>query len=166
MARLSELPAAVPSRGGQAEPIVSAPTGSGALRSPVPLRLRRAREFIFDHVGEPLPLVELAHRAELSPYHFLRTFHAAFGETPGACVTRARLELAKELLVGSELPVTEICLQVGFESLGSFSTLFARRVGTPPSRYRARLKRLVQVPEQLVSPAVPFCFLERYAAVA
>jgi AraC-like DNA-binding protein len=126
------------------------------------LHLGRARDFIFAHYGGPLDLETLARQAGLSPFHFQRTFTARFGESPHACATRARLERAKELLLNSELPVTDICLEVGFESLGSFSALFNKRVGAPPSAYRRRLRRLIQVPQALTHRFIPFCYVERY----
>jgi AraC-like DNA-binding protein len=126
------------------------------------LHLRRARDFIFAHYAGPLNLETVAREAGLSPFHFQRTFTARFGESPHACATRARLERAKELLLDSELAVTEICFEVGFESLGSFSALFNKRVGAPPSAYRRRLRRLIQVPDSLSPRFIPFCFVERY----
>jgi AraC-like DNA-binding protein len=130
------------------------------------LHLNRARDFIFAHYDGTLDLDTLAREARLSPFHFQRTFTARFGESPHACATRARLERAKDLLLNSELPVTDICFQVGFESLGSFSSLFNKRVGSPPSAYRRRLRRLIQVPEALTSRFIPFCYVERYVELA
>jgi AraC-like DNA-binding protein len=134
----------------------------GSRSSANALHLGRARDFIFAHYAGPLDLETLARQAGLSPFHFQRTFTARFGESPHACATRARLERAKELLLNSELPVTEVCFEVGFESLGSFSALFSKRVGFPPSAYRRRLRRLIQVPQALTRPFIPFCFVERY----
>jgi AraC-like DNA-binding protein len=126
------------------------------------LHLHRARDFIFAHYARPLSLEAVAREAGLSPFHLQRTFTARFGESPHACATRARLERAKQLLLDTELPVTDICFEVGFESLGSFSTLFNKRVGSPPSAYRRRLRRLIQVPDALVQRFIPFCYVERY----
>ncbi len=104
---------------------------------------------------------EAARRAGLSRFHFLRVFRQAFGETPHEFRTRQRLARACDLLERRrDLTVTDVCLEVGFSSLGSFSTLFARHLGEPPSAYRAR--RVVQVPGQLVVHRVPFCFLARF----
>jgi AraC-like DNA-binding protein len=92
----------------------------------------------------------------------LRRFDRTFGSTPHAYLTHLRLERAKQLLSGDELSVTEICGAVGFESLGSFSTLFARRVGESPLRYRQSLRRWVQVPDWMPRARVPFCFFTRF----
>ena len=87
--------------------------------------------------AEPLNLDGLAREAGYSKYHFARAFAAAYGETPRAYLARRRVERAKSLLRAANLSVTEICLMVGFESLGSFSALFRRLVGQTPSAYRA-----------------------------
>ena len=75
--------------------------------------------------------------AGLSPYHFHRMFKRAFGETPMQCLQARRLDAARRLLSSSDRPVTLICFDVGFESLGSFSWLFRRRFGLSPRRFRA-----------------------------
>ena len=95
--------------------------------------------FIDEHLDQPLSVEELAQRAYLSRFHFIRQFQRAFQQTPHQYVMNRRLQQAKALLANSDLPVTEICLAVGFESLGSFSTLFRNVVGWPPSVYRARV---------------------------
>jgi len=83
---------------------------------------------------------DAAAAAAMSPFHFIRRFQALFGDTPHAFRTRARIERAKRLLALTERPVTTVCLDVGFSSLGSFSTLFRQRVGVSPSAYRARVR--------------------------
>jgi AraC-like DNA-binding protein len=98
-------------------------------------RLYRAREFMAASFDEPLSLSDLARVACLSPSHFLRTFRELFGSTPHAYLTALRVRKAKGLLVGGD-SVTEICAKVGFESLGSFSTLFKREVGCSPAAFR------------------------------
>ena len=72
----------------------------------------------------------------MSRFHFIRQFKSVFGETPVEFRTRSRLERAKHLLAHGEESVTAVCMAVGFSSLGSFSALFARRFGQPPSTYR------------------------------
>lgn len=91
--------------------------------------------------AEALNLDVLAREAGYSKYHFARAFAAAYGETPRAYLARRRVERAKSLLRAANLSVTEICLIVGFESLGSFSALFRRLVGQTPSAYRAAAVR-------------------------
>jgi AraC-like DNA-binding protein len=98
--------------------------------------LRRARDLIDRDYAEPLDLEAMAREAGYSRFHFARAFSAAYGETPGAYLTRRRIERAKTLLRTANLSVTEICVLVGFASLGSFSARFRRLVGRSPSEYR------------------------------
>jgi AraC-like DNA-binding protein len=98
--------------------------------------LRRARDLMDREYAAPLDLDTLAGEAGYSRFHFARAFAAAYGETPRAYLTRRRVERAKTLLRTANLSVTEICLMVGFESLGSFSTRFRALVGQSPSEYR------------------------------
>jgi AraC-like DNA-binding protein len=98
--------------------------------------LRRARDLIDREYAEPLDLEAMAREAGYSRFHFARAFAAAYGETPRAYLTRRRIERAKTLLRTANLSVTEICLLVGFASLGSFSARFRQLVGQPPSEYR------------------------------
>ena len=99
-------------------------------------RVCRAQEYAAALFAEPVTLGELARVACLSPNHLLRTFRQAFGQTPHQYLTSCRLIEARRLLAQGDLPVTEVCLAVGFESLGSFSALFRRRFGVPPSSCR------------------------------
>jgi AraC-like DNA-binding protein len=119
------------------------------LTPPVFRRLCRARDQLAT-LDEPLPSIrQIARDVHISPFHFIRQFEAVFGLTPHQFRTAVRIECAKRLLVRGELSVTEVCLEVGFSSLGSFSTLFARRVGASPSSYR---RTVVQVPEHVRAP--------------
>lgn len=117
--------------------------------------LRRARELIDAKYAQPLDLDELARTANFSRYHFLRAFRRVFHATPHEYLTRKRIERAKELLAESELTVTEICFEVGFESLGSFSALFHKMVGWSPSIYRARAWEMRKNPLRFI----PNCYV-------
>ncbi len=103
--------------------------------------------------AEPLDLAEIARAAGCSRFHFLRSFRAAYGETPGAYLTRRRIERAKDLLRATNLTVTEICHRVGFSSLGSFSARFSELVGVSPSAYRREAVR------RAGPPPIPGCFV-------
>ena len=109
-------------------------------RRPVPLELlphlRRARDHMDRHYTEPIDLDRLARVAGVSKYHFARSFEATYGLTPLRYLTRRRIERAQDLLRGANLTVTEICVAVGFASLGSFSTRFTELVGESPTAYR------------------------------
>lgn len=98
-------------------------------------RLCRARDLLRELPDEPRPIDDIALAVGISPSHFTKQFEAVFGVTPHQFRIQARLDLAKELLARGEHSVTGVCMEVGFSSLGSFSTLFARRVsavGTIP----------------------------------
>jgi len=101
-------------------------------------RLHRARDFMHTHATRRLALAEIARIGCLSPHHFLRLFRALFGCTPHRYLTRLRIQRACALLLRTDHTVTEVCLEVGFQSLGSFSRLFRREVGVPPADFRAQ----------------------------
>jgi AraC-like DNA-binding protein len=103
--------------------------------------LRQVRDQIDRDYAEPVGIPALAAAAGYSTAHFIRAFHAAYGETPGAYRTRRRVERACELLRSVNLSVTEICHAVGFTSLGSFSARFSGLMGQSPSAYRAEAAR-------------------------
>src|SRR5262249_44019123 len=92
-----------------------------------------------------------------------RLFRATFGETPHEFLTRLRIDKAKELLIVADRSVTDICLDVGFSSLGSFSTLFARHVGASPVAYRLQLRSLAVHPGYHPWACIPCCFARRLA---
>ena len=97
-----------------------------------------------------------AREASLSSFHFIRRFEAVFGETPHQFRTRERLTAAQRLLARGH-SVTDVCLDVGFNSLGSFSTLFARKIGISPAGYQRSLRRSVYIPDW--TPHPPICLL-------
>ena len=117
-------------------------------------RLCRARKFIDECYDLPLDLDAISKEACLSRYHFLRLFRNTFDTTPHQYLIRRRIEKAKELLRWRELSVTDICFEVGFQSLGSFSALFRRCVGAAPVSYRKR--------EMDSLRKVPGCFIQMY----
>ena len=100
--------------------------------------LRRARDLMDRDYARPLAVAELARAALMSPGHFSRQFRAAYGETPYAYLMTRRIERAKALLRRGDLSITEVCLDVGCTSLGSFSARFTELVGETPTAYRAR----------------------------
>ena len=102
------------------------------------LRLRRAKDRMDREFERPLDVPALARSAAMSTGHFSRSFKAAFGESPYSYLMTRRIERAKALLRRGEMTVTDVCLAVGFTSLGSFSSRFAELVGESPSAYRAR----------------------------
>ena len=101
-------------------------------------RMLRARDAIDRSYAHPLDIPSLAQVAHVSDAHFIRTFRATFGETPHRYLQRRRVERAMYLLRRTDREVTDICLDVGFSSLGTFSRTFTEIVGTTPTEYRAR----------------------------
>lgn len=116
----------------------------------------RARDAMDRHFAEPLDVAALAAIAHTSEAHFSRTFKATFGESPHRYLQRRRVERAMFLLRSTDRSITDICLDVGFGSLGTFSRTFRDIVGEPPSAYRSRGP----------IPAVPTCFAMRWTRPA
>ncbi|TQN44317.1 AraC-like DNA-binding protein [Blastococcus colisei] len=116
-------------------------------------RMLRARDAMDRRYAEPLDVPTLARIAHVSEAHFIRTFRATFGETPNRYLQRRRVERAMFLLRSGERSVTDICMDVGFSSLGTFSRVFRDIVGEPPSVYRRRGPL----------PPVPTCFAMAWA---
>jgi AraC-like DNA-binding protein len=114
--------------------------------------LRRAHDHIDRHYAAALDLGQLARVAGVSKFHFARCFEAAYGLTPTRYLSRRRVERAQDLLRNANLTVTEVCLLVGFTSLGSFSSLFTRLTGETPTAYRDRWAATG-------APHVPGCYL-------
>ncbi len=101
-------------------------------------RLLRTRDLIDRCYADALDVEALASSAHLSRAHFIRSFRTAFGEPPHRYLQRRRIERAMALLRDTDRPITEVCLDVGFVSLGSFSKTFGEIVGCSPSAYRRR----------------------------
>jgi AraC-like DNA-binding protein len=96
---------------------------------------------------EPSPTIEqLSREVRISPFHRIRQFQAVFGVTPRQFRITSRIELAKQLIAHGEHSVTDVCMEIGFSSLGSFRILFAQRVAQTPSAYRRRVRMLISVP--------------------
>jgi len=116
------------------------------------VHLRRAHDLIDRRYAERLDLADLAAAARVSKYHFLRCFTLAYGQTPAAYLAERRIERAQDLLRATNLTVTEVCLLVGYTSLGSFSSKFSELVGVSPSAYQARFAAQG-------APRIPGCYV-------
>jgi AraC-like DNA-binding protein len=99
-------------------------------------RLLRARDAMDRAYAEPLDVRSVAAVAHVSPAHFIRSFRAVFGETPHRYLQRRRVERSMFLLRETDRSVTDVCLDVGFTSLGTFSRTFRQIMGETPSGYR------------------------------
>lgn len=106
----------------------------------------RARDAIDRDYAKPLDVPTLAEVAHVSAAHFIRVFKATYGETPHRYLQRRRVERAMFLLRETNRSVTEICFEVGFGSLGTFSRTFTSIVGESPTTYRWRATDLSRVP--------------------
>ena len=113
-------------------------------------RMLRARDAMDRTYAQPIDVPALARIAMVSHAHFIRTFRATFGETPHRYLQRRRVERSLFLLRETRRSITDICLDVGFGSLGTFSRTFRDIMGESPSDYRARGDSLAR--------AVPTCF--------
>lgn len=115
--------------------------------------LLRARDLADRCYAEPLDVSQLAAAAGLSRGHFSREFRRVFGEPPHQYLRGRRLERAAALLRTTDRSVTTICLDVGFASIGSFTTSFTRAFGRSPTAYRAAFPpaaRLARIPACMV----------------
>jgi transcriptional regulator GlxA family with amidase domain len=114
--------------------------------------LRAARDRIDRDFADPLDLTVLAATASVSKFHFARMFEEAFGVTPILYLTQRRIERAQDLLRSANLTVTEVCMLVGYSSLGSFSSRL-RELVESPTQYRDRWATSTG------GPLIPGCFL-------
>ena len=119
--------------------------------------LLRAKDLADARYREPLDVASLARAAHLSSAHFSREFRRAFGETPHQYLLTRRLERAAALLRSTDHRVADICLEVGLQSIGSFTTSFRRAYGMSPTEYRAAH------PPAVSRVRVPTCVLRAYA---
>ena len=117
-------------------------------------RMLRARDAMDRDFAKPLDVATLARIAYVSEAHFIRTFRATFGETPHRYLQRRRVERAMFLLRETDRRVSDICLDVGFTSLGTFGRTFREIVGEAPLTYRAQAADL---------RAVPVCFAKAWS---
>ena len=106
------------------------------MRSNPLKQVRLARHLLDRHYDAPITIEELSREVFLSPYYLIRAFSDVYNQTPHQYLVGQRIAKAKELLRNSDLSITEICVAVGYESLGSFSTLFRKVAGLSPSAYR------------------------------
>jgi len=124
-------------------------------------RIVHAKLFIDSNYAERIDAGEIADEACYSKFHFIRTFKSIYGRTPHQYLTHVRIERAKELLE-QEVSVTEACFAVGFDSLGSFTSLFKRRAGVTPSEYQRRqLERKAEISKEPLR-FIPGCFVTYY----
>jgi AraC-like DNA-binding protein len=124
-------------------------------------RIVQAKLFIDSNYAEQIDAGQIADEACYSKFHFIRTFKSIYGRTPHQYLTHVRIEHAKELLE-QDVSVTEACFAVGFDSLGSFTSLFKRRAGVTPSEYqRQQLERKSEISKEPLK-FIPGCFVMHF----
>jgi transcriptional regulator GlxA family with amidase domain len=124
--------------------------------APLARHLLRARDLMDSGYAEPLDLEALARIAGVSPRHFSRSFRRTFGETPHQYLLTRRIERARYLLRTTDMRVGDVCLDVGWGSVGSFTTTFRRHVGVSPTEYRRENGGSSE------SERIPLCFIKAW----
>lgn len=123
-------------------------------------RIVRAKLFIDNNYSEDIDIDNISDEAYFSKFHFIREFKKIYGKTPHQYLKAVRIEKSIQLL-RAEIPVSEVCYSVGFESLSSFSGLFKRIAGMTPSAY---LKQQQQIKAQVNNyplKYIPGCFAKK-----
>jgi AraC-like DNA-binding protein len=130
-----------------------------------------AKVYIDANFQEAIDLDHISRQACLSRYHFHRLFTRIYQKTPHQYLTQKRVEQARQWLAGEtpvvagkqiELTVSEICNNVGFESIGSFSVLFKKEIGAAPQHYRNKARLIKQQVQQQPRSFIPHCFINHF----
>jgi AraC-like DNA-binding protein len=124
-------------------------------------RIASAKIYIDENFHEPIDLDDIARQAFISRFHFHRLFRQIYRRTPHQYLTRKRLDKAKVLLAENK-PVMEVCNEVGFESIGSFSVLFKKEIGFAPTYYRNMAWLKKQQAKAQPKTVIPHCYIESY----
>jgi AraC-like DNA-binding protein len=124
-------------------------------------RIASAKIYIDENYGEPIDLEEISRQAFLSRFHFHRLFTKIYQRTPHQYLTQKRLDKARDLLAENK-PITDVCNEVGFESIGSFSVLFKKEIGFAPTYYRNMAWLKKQALKEQPKKFIPHCFIENY----
>ena len=119
------------------------PAQPGSKGGLAPHRLQRVLACIDARLAERVQVKELADEIHMSPFHFARMFKLAVGQAPHAYITHLRMELAKELLANTLIPLQEVASRVGYQTQAHFTGVFHRFVGTTPRVYRMQQRGAV-----------------------
>lgn len=125
-------------------------------------RLVAAKLFIDENYQEAINLEQISQQAFLSRFHFHRLFTQVYKRTPHQYLTQIRLDAARLLLANEGISIQDVCNSIGFESIGSFSSLFRKQSGYSPQYYRniAWLKK--KIAKEQPKKFIPHCFIEQY----
>ena len=121
-------------------------------------RIVQAKLFIDQHFREKVNLDEIAEEAAFSRFHFIRLFRSAYGNTPHQYLVSLRMQEAEKLMENPDVKIQEICFAVGFESVGTFTTLFTRVFKKSP---KARQNEILEKRNQPAVKKIPGCFAEK-----
>jgi AraC-like DNA-binding protein len=132
-----------------------------SLTNDIYQRIATAKIYIDENYQEAIDLEEISQQAFLSRFHFHRLFTKIYRRTPHQYLTRKRLDKAKDLLSENK-QVTDVCNEVGFESIGSFSVLFKKEIGFAPTYYRNMAWLKKQKQKEQPKSAIPHCFIAQY----
>ena len=124
-------------------------------------RIVAAKVYIDENFQDAIDLEDISRKACLSRFHFHRLFRQVYKRTPHQYLTKKRLDKARDLLAINK-PVTEVCNEVGFESIGSFSVLFKKEIGFAPQYYRNMACKKKMEQQAQPKKAIPHCFIEQY----
>jgi AraC family transcriptional regulator len=116
-----------------------------------PHKLQKVLAYVEEKLAEPVGVRELASQVHMSPFHFARRFKQAVGTPPHAYITHVRIERAKSLLAGTNVPLIEVATRVGYRTQAHFTGVFHRYVGTTPRAYRLGTRKEL-IPQGTVIP--------------
>ena len=131
------------------------------LTNEVYQRIAAAKIYIDENFHSAIDLKAVSRQAFLSRFHFHRLFRKIYRRTPHQYITQKRIDKAKELLATNK-SVTDVCTEVGFESIGSFSSLFKKEIGFAPTYYRNMAWLKKQQAKEQPKRFIPHCFIESY----
>jgi AraC family transcriptional regulator len=117
-----------------------------------PHKLQKVLAYIDEKLAQPVGVRELASQVHMSPFHFARRFKQAVGTPPHAYITQVRIERAKKLLSGTNIPLIDVATRVGYRTQAHFTGVFHRYVGTTPRAYRVGSRKEL-IPQGTVIPS-------------
>ena len=127
-------------------------TGSAPRGGLAPHKLQKVLAYIDEKLAQPVGVRELASQVHMSPFHFARRFKQAVGTPPHAYITQVRIERAKRLLSGTNIPLIDVATRVGYRTQAHFTGVFHRYVGTTPRAYRVGSRKEL-IPQGSVIPS-------------
>jgi AraC-like DNA-binding protein len=124
-------------------------------------RIVQAKLFIDGHFREKINLDEIAEEASFSRFHFIRLFRQAYGSTPHQYLVSRRMQEAEKLMANPDLKIQDICFEIGFESVGTFTTLFTKVHGKTPKAKQKEIQEKIRISTQEPLRTIPNCFAEK-----